>query len=399
VGYIEWLLRAWFAPVVNREDAENGRPESRPGSKPVEFPRARSNQRVDFVLSDPRPLEDVWTLLAQVSVTGIFLLLLGVVLFFSRALLLPVFAAAVISTTLGRFMKRCGRAGIPRWMAAFLIVFCVIGLAAAAVTLLAAPVSDWIRQAPQIGIQIKEKFSFLEGPLSAFHQLRASLGSGDANFVKMESGPADFLASAMVYLTPAASGIVIFSVTLVFLLIGQVQLCNFIVSLMPSREAKLRCLKIANDIEFNLERYLFMVTLINFVLGCIVGLGAWLIGLPHPEVLGLLAAIFNYVPYIGPAAMVAVLFSVGLVVFPSLSHALIAPLAFVGLATLEGQIVTPTVVGRRLTLNPLAIFLTIAFWAWLWGPLGAFLAIPLSIVGFVIINHLFPSEEAPQLPV
>jgi predicted PurR-regulated permease PerM len=368
----------------------------------VEFLRARRNKRVDFVLSDPHPLEDVrdvWTPLAQISVIGIFLLLLGVVLFFSRALLLPVFAAAVISTTLGPFMKRCARFGIPRWAAAFLIVLCVIGAAAATITLLAGPVSDWIRQAPAIGEQIRAKFSFLEGPLSAFHQLRASLGSGDANFVKMESGLSDFLTPAMIYLTPAASGIVIFSVTLVFLLIGQVHLRNFIVSLMPSREAKLRCLKIANDIEFNLERYLFTVTVINFVLGCIVGLGAWLIGLPHPEVFGLLAAIFNYVPYIGPAAMVAVLFSVGLVVFPSLSYALIAPIAFVGLTTLEGQIVTPTVIGRRLTLNPLAIFLMIAFWAWLWGPLGAFLAIPLSIVGLVTVNHLFPSEEAPQLPV
>jgi len=368
----------------------------------VDFIRARRDSRVGFVISDPRPIEDVrdvWTSLAQVSVIGIFLLLLGVVLFFSRALLLPVFAAAVISTTLGPFMKRCARFGIPRWAAAFLIVVCVVAAAAAAITLLAAPVSDWIRQAPQIGIQVKEKFSFLEGPLAAFHQLRASLGSDDANFVKMESGLSDFLAPAMTYVTPAASGILIFSVTLVFLLIGQVQLRNFVVSLMPSREAKLRCLKIANDIEFNLERYLFTVTAINLVLGCIVGLGAWLIGLPHPEVFGVLAAILNYIPYIGPATMVVVLFCVGIVVFPSLGHALAAPAAFVGLTTLEGQIVTPTVVGRRLTLNPLAIFLMIAFWAWLWGPLGAFLAIPLSIVGLVTVSHLFPSEEAPQLPV
>ena len=152
-----------------------------------------------------------------------------------------------------------------------------------------------------------------------------------------------------------------------------------------------------NDIERNLAGYLTVVTMINAALGVIVAIGAWLLGFPNPVIFGLLALLLNYVPYVGPAVMVVVLFGVGLVTFPSLGQALIAPLAFVLLTTMEGHFITPTIVGRRVTLNPLLIFLALAFWTWMWGPIGAFLAAPLSIIGLVVVNHLVPSEDV-KLP-
>jgi predicted PurR-regulated permease PerM len=132
-------------------------------------------------------------------------------------------------------------------------------------------------------------------------------------------------------------------------------------------------------------------------LGVVVALGAWVFGFPNPLIFGVLAALLNYLPYIGPACMALILFAVGLVTFPTLGYALLPPACFVGLTTIEGQIITPTVMGHRLTLNPLAVFLAIAFWAWLWGPMGAFLAVPLLIVGMVIVSHLFPGDEG-KLP-
>ncbi len=103
--------------------------------------------------------------------------------------------------------------------------------------------------------------------------------------------------------------------------------------------------------------------------------------------------VLNYVPYVGPALMVLILFGVGMVTFPSLGYALVPPAAFVALTTFEGHFLTPTILGRRLTLNPLAVLLALAFWTWLWGPMGAFLAVPLSIIGLVTIHHLFPGDE------
>jgi predicted PurR-regulated permease PerM len=95
--------------------------------------------------------------------------------------------------------------------------------------------------------------------------------------------------------------------------------------------------------------------------------------------------------------MVIVLFGIGLVTFASLGHAFIAPIGLIALTTTEGHFVTPMLVGRRLTLNPLLVFLALAFWTWMWGPIGAFLAVPLSIIGLVVVNHLFPREDV-RLP-
>jgi len=169
------------------------------------------------------------------------------------------------------------------------------------------------------------------------------------------------------------------------------------VSFFSTRDAKLRFIRISNDIEHNLASYLAVVTVINFVVGVLTAIGAWLFGFPNAIVLGILAMVLNYIPYIGPACMVVILLGVGLISFPSLGYALIPPAAFVALTTVEGHIVTPAVQGRQLTLNPLAVLIALAFWTWLWGPMGAFLAVPFTIIGLVTIGHLFPSDES-KLP-
>jgi predicted PurR-regulated permease PerM len=167
--------------------------------------------------------------------------------------------------------------------------------------------------------------------------------------------------------------------------------------MFSNHEAKLRFLRIVNDIEKNLAGYLALVTVINVAVGIITAFAAWLIGLPDPAIFGLIAAVLNYIPYVGPAIVVLVLFAVGLVSFPSLGHALIAPCGFIALTTLEGHFITPAIVGRSITLNPLMVVLALAFWTWMWGPIGAFLATPLSIIGLVVFGHLFPPEEV-KLP-
>jgi predicted PurR-regulated permease PerM len=156
-------------------------------------------------------------------------------------------------------------------------------------------------------------------------------------------------------------------------------------------------MRIVNDLEHNLAAYLAIVTVVNVGLGIVVGLGAWLFGYPTPILFGLMATIFNYVPYVGAACTTVILFGVALVTFPSLGYALLPPAAFVAAATVEGQFITPTLLGRHLTLNPLAVLLALAFWSWLWGPLGTFLAVPLSMTGLIVLHHLFPPDES-RLP-
>jgi predicted PurR-regulated permease PerM len=359
----------------------------------VDYSRPRREASHAIIMSNPEPKQNVGGALAslgRLATVGIFLLLFGGFLYFGRAILMPVFCAGVVALTLAPVVKAGSRHGISPWITAILIVvFCIGGLSLA-VTAMAGPVSEWVGRAPEIWASITEKFAVLDQPLAAARQLQTALfGAAAAPNISAQN----VVFPVVAFLTPAAGELLLFFGTLFFFLAGQVELRARFVALFAEREAKLRFLKIMNDIEKNLTGYLVLVTIINATLGAILALGALLLGLPNPLIFGLLAALLNYVPYVGPAVMVVILFGVGLVTFPSLGHALLAPLGFIALTTAEGHFITPTIVGRRITLNPLLVFLALAFWTWLWGPIGAFLAAPLSIVGIVVFNHLFPNED------
>jgi predicted PurR-regulated permease PerM len=364
----------------------------------VEYIRASREPRHALVISDPQPvasLQSIWASAGQAANIGIFLILFGGVLYVGGEILLPILIAAVVSLTLAPLIKAGKRYGISPWVSGTLIVALAVGGLALAATALAGPISEWIGRAPQIGASIKQKLSVLEPPLAALRELQTSLfGSGAT---APSAGGPNVVLPVVAFLTPAAGELLLFFGTLLFFLGSQIGLRNRFVLMFSSQEARLRFLRIVNDIEKNLAGYLAVVTMINAALGAVVALGAWLIGLPDPAIFGLLAALLNYVPYVGPAIMMIIMFGVGLVSFPSLSHALIAPAAMLGLCTLEGHFITPTIVGRRMTLNPLLVVLALAFWTWMWGPIGAFLAVPLSIVGLVVFSHLFPHEDV-KLP-
>lgn len=355
--------------------------------------------RHSLIIGDPLPVDSVnsmWVSAGHGAIIGIFLLLFGAFLYFGRPILLPVLAAAVLALTLAPLLKVAKRAGIPTWVTAIVILLFGFGALSLAAMALAKPVSDWVGRAPEIGASIRDKLTVLEQPIAALHQLETSL-FGNNGGLNVSMPASTVVLPVVAFVTPAAGELVLFFTTLFFFLVGEIELRNQFVALFGNRDSKLRFLRIMRDIERNLAGYLAVVTVVNICVAIVVSLGAWLIGFPNPLIFGFLAGLFNYVPYIGPAIMVVVLFGVGLVTFTSLTHALIAPLGLIALATLEGHLITPTLVGRRLTLNPLVVFLALAFWTWMWGPMGALLATPLSIIGLVVVNHLFPSEDV-RLP-
>jgi predicted PurR-regulated permease PerM len=364
----------------------------------VEYIRTNPEARRVVIINDPQPvgsIRDMWSSAGSAAIIGIFLLLFVAALHFCRPILMPIFAATIVALTLGPVVKAANRRGISPWITALIIVVLCVGGLSIAATALSGPISQWIGRAPEIGASIKEKLSALEQPLASLLQLEETLFGAGAP-AAAPSAPSVVL-PVVAFVTPAAGELLLFFGTLMFFLVGQIELRAQLVSFFATRDAKLRFLKIVTDVERNLAGYLAVVTVINASLGVIVALGAFALGFPNPVIFGVLAALLNYVPYVGPAVMVVILFSVGLVSFPSLGQAFIAPLAFVTLTTVEGHFITPTVVGRRVTLNPLLIFLALAFWTWMWGPIGAFLAAPLSIIGLVIVNHLVPSDDV-KLP-
>ena len=382
-----------------------------PVIKTMEAGRTKAGQRRDvnigrdrearlaLSVSDPKPVTEVaqiWRTAAQSATIGMFVILFVIALSLARPILLPVASAFVVTMMLGPLSARAERYKVPSLVSAIILWLLVIAVFYGVIVLLAAPVVDWLGKTPDIAQNIQEKLRVLDRPLSVLQDLRDKFLPSD----KKGSLGVDivaFVQPAMLIVTPAIGQMLIFFGTLFFMLLGRSQLRRFLVIFFDKREARLRTLKIMNDIEHNLTDYLSIVTLINIAVGLCGGFAAWVTGLPDPVAWAVLGFILNFIPYIGALIMEAALFLVGLVTFPTLTQALIAPLLFLALATLEGHFITPSIIGHRLTLNPLTVFLSLAFWTWLWGPVGAFLAVPLLIVGLVVADHLFPEEE-PELP-
>jgi len=342
----------------------------------------------------PESVEDIWASAAQMATVGIFVILLVTCLYVGRAILLPVVAAVVIGTTLAPLVKAAARCRTSPWLTAGVLALALVAGTGTAATFLAKPVTDWIARAPEIGATIKQKLYVLDRPLAAMRELQEVLLPSGGNAVAVEPSQLGIVTPVLTFVTPAVLELVLFFVTLIFFLATQMDFRRYMVSFFTTRDAKLRFIRITSAIEQNLVSYLVTVTVINVCLGVAVAVGAWLFGFPSPILFGILATVLNYIPYIGAACMTVILFGVGLVSFPSLAFALAPPAAFVALATIEGQFITPTVLGRRLTLNPLAVLLALAFWSWIWGPLGTFLAVPLTIMGLVTLNHLFPPDNS-----
>jgi predicted PurR-regulated permease PerM len=163
------------------------------------------------------------------------------------------------------------------------------------------------------------------------------------------------------------------------------------------RKARLGALQFLKDVESSLAGYFGVIAVINFVLGLFLIAVTWLVGLPNPLVWGILGFLLNFLPYIGPAVTIVMLLAVGVVAFDSLLHAFVAPAAFLIASIIEGEVVTPSIVGMRLALSPLLVFLAVAFWTWFWGPFGALLAVPLLIIGIIALGYAYPRNEV-KLP-
>jgi predicted PurR-regulated permease PerM len=336
--------------------------------------------------------ETVWRTAAQGASIGIFILLLAASLDLARTILVPIVCALVIATMFGPISSRVARHHVPHWLFAALVVGLFVVLLNLAIVLLSAPVIEWIGKAPEIAATIHNKLRILERPIAALRDLQNVISRGKGGDSGLVINIANFIQPGLLLLTPAIGELVLFFGCLFFFLMGGPRLRAYLVLLSRNRDARLRTLRILGDIEHNLTRYMATVTIVNMGVGLITAIAVYLMGFPNPALWGVLAFVFNFVPYIGPAVMVLVLFCVGLVIFPSLGTALIPPLFFATLTTIEGHFVTPNIVGRNLSLSPMIVFLALAFWTWLWGPIGAFLATPILIIGLVVSKHFMPED-------
>jgi predicted PurR-regulated permease PerM len=265
------------------------------------------------------------------------------------------------------------------------------------VGLISSPLVEWSTRLPEVGARLKDKLHVFDRPLVLWHELQSALGGSDTFTGSFQLPKVDWVQPTIEFLSPTFTEFLLFFAILILFIASWRDLRRTLILTFPDHDARLRTLRILNEIEVHLGNYLLTVTLINTGVGILTGIACAIAHMPNPAGLGALAATLNFIPIIGPVAMFAILVAVGIIALPTLSAGMIAPLAFVAIAFLEGHFVTPTIIGRRLALNALAVFLALAFWTWLWGPMGAFLSSPLLIVGLIFKEHLMP-VNSPQLP-
>jgi predicted PurR-regulated permease PerM len=330
------------------------------------------------------------------ALVALLIICVVAVLYAAKAFFLPVVAAFVVGTMLSPAAGFLERHRIPRAVSAVLIVTGVGAGVAFIVGLISSPLMEWSNRLPELGSLLKDKLHVFDRPLALWQELQSMLGGSDT-FSTFQMPKFDWVQPAVEFLSPTFTEFLLFFATLILFLASWRDLRRALIMTFADHAARLRMLRILNEIEGHLGGYLLTVTMINLGVGAATGIICAITGMPNAAGLGALAATLNFFPIIGPVAMFVILTVVGVIAFSTIGGGLIAPLAFIGIVFIEGHFVTPTIIGRRLELNALAVFMALAFWTWLWGPMGGFLSSPLLIVALVLKDHLMP-VDSPQLP-
>jgi predicted PurR-regulated permease PerM len=344
-------------------------------------------------------------LLLAASRLGILLIASVVVvaaLMAGRVIMLPVALAIIVGLMFGPVADRVESRGISPAISAAIVVIAFLAIILGSIALFAVPLSEWVARAPLIWEKFRTELMSWREPLEALgslqDQIKTVLGGGAAMTVSVEEGnPVTDLA----FLAPAIlAEILVFLVSLYFYLATREHIRVSILSLCISRRLRWRTAHVFRDVESKVSRFLLTVTMLNIGVGVVMTLATWWLGLPSPLLWGALAGVLNYIPYVGQAIMLVILFAVGMATQPSLEFVL-APIAvYIVVNFVEGQVVFPQLVGRAVTLNPFLIFLSISFWIWVWGPFGALVAVPvLLILQSFLSNVIATKAVAPRRPV
>ena len=340
----------------------------------------------------------------QVCLIILTLLAIVYTLYFGAPIILPFVLAIVLAMVLGPAMRVMNRRlHIPRMIVALLLIIALFSVVGALGYALSVPASAWIAKAPQSLPALMDKLSFLQRPIQlveqGVHELQNAMSPGEqepagppAVTVKQPSDVSSHvlgigstvLAGGRAFLGQGFTVMLL----LFFFLSSSESLLRRFVEILPRFDDKRRAVSIVTEIEDSISQYLLTISMMNALVGLLNGVAVWLLGMPDPLLFGTLAFLLNYVPVLGPAIGVVIFFFVGVFSFPSIWQAFIPAAIYLGIHILEGETITPMLLARRFTLNPVMVISSLMFWDWLWGIPGALLSTPLLAVTKIVCDHI-----------
>lgn len=324
---------------------------------------------------------------------GLFVLAVIATLYFASDLLVPIAFAVMLSFLFSPVVRAMQRRHVPPAISAFIIIVAIVWAVGFALNGLAGPAESWLRDAPKSLRELQYELSHSEGRLADIQDLAEEvdqLAEGDPEpgtqpVVVKGPGVLDNLVVGLPAVT-AFAGVVIFLTF--FLLASGDSLLRRVTRCGRTWAERRRIVLIARQIQTELAVYLSTVTIINAALGGAVALVMHLMDVPNPLLWGATAALLNFAPYVGALATTVLLALVGLTTFDTLGQAFAVPAAFLALTVLEGQVFTPAVLGHRMSLSPIFVFLSVIAWGWLWGVAGALMAVPIVTSVKVVCDHV-----------
>ncbi|HJQ64233.1 MAG TPA: AI-2E family transporter [Burkholderiales bacterium] len=380
-------------------------------------PAARDNRAAPQAASEPAsakadvPVERVRRRIPAVAVTGLFVLATFYTFYFARDILLPIVLAALLTLVLTPVMRVFIAIRIPAPVGAAIVVAGVLATLGVGASLLIQPASEWMARAPETLNLLEKKLRTVRRSVEEVSKAAAKVENIAApeDAVKAKRAPppkptltSRILGGAQKVLLVAAPTVVL----LYFLLATGDLFLRKLVKVLPTLSDKKRAVTVAHTVQDEMAIYLFTITCINAGLGVATGIAMYFLGMPNPALWGVMVALFNYVPYLGPLMSLIVLTVVAATSFESLGQTLAVPAVFFTLTFLEGQILMPFITGRRLTLNPVVIFLSMLLWGWLWGVIGMLIAVPIAMIVRIVCEHVewlkpfgeFLSSERTEMP-
>jgi predicted PurR-regulated permease PerM len=330
----------------------------------------------------------------SVALTGLFVLAVFYTIYFMRAMLLPLVLAMLLSYLLVPLVRLLARIRVRPAFGAAIVLLWLIALLGYGISRLAEPAAGWLEKAPYSLQELKQKLLPLKKPMEKVAQASGEidkLTTPEETQAKTVVVKRNALAEAFLTQTPEfiASGVVML-ILLYFLLAYDGVFLAKIIRVVPRLGGKKRAVSMLREIELQISRYLMTITMINICLGTAVGLTVHLLGLRNPIMWGVLVAVLNFVPYLGALTGIICMTLGAVLSFDSLGYALIFPASYLVLATLEGNFITPMVLGRSLTLNPVVILIALTFWGWMWGISGMILAVPILATFKIFCDHIEP---------
>ena len=329
---------------------------------------------------------------------GLFLLAMLAACYAATEIVLPIMLAFVLSLVLQPAMRVLERVRLPRAIAAILLILVLFGTLGGVGTALSGPAASWAQKLPTGIPKLEERLSFLSRPIAAFQEFAdkaqgITLGS-EPNAVPVTvqgSGLSDRLLTGT---RTFASGLLETVLVLLFLLVSGDTFLRRLVEILPRFRDKRRVVDISQQIESDVSAYLFTITIMNLAVGVATGAIMAICGVGDPVLWGTLAFLLNYIPILGPMIGVVVFLLAGLLSVNSLWAAFLPAGLYLLIHLVEGETVTPMLLARRFTINPVLVILSLVFWYWMWGVPGAVLPTPMLAITKIICDRIRPTLMA-----